>query len=120
MAVIDLDELLNSMMSAMSDILKKDVRLLRGYSQAKAQSIARFTKLVGEGYASGEIDDAELAEELEEIDRMVDRFVRNLRALAHVTIERLIRAVTGTLYNAIRGVSLAAGVPLPAIELPDD
>lgn len=119
MAVIDLDSLLDSILSSMTDIIGKDVKLLRGYSRSKAKSIARFTKLVGEGYASGEIDAAELEAELEEIDLMVDRFVRNLRALAHVTIERLVMAVTGALYGAIRAAATAGGVPLPAIDLPD-
>jgi hypothetical protein len=120
MPVIDLDALLDAIRASMTEIVGKDVRLLRGYSAAKARAIARFTKLVGEGYAQGEIDEAELEAELEEIDRMTDRFVRNLRALARVTIERLVKAVTGHLYGAVRAAALAAGAPLPAIELPED
>lgn len=120
MPAIDVNQLVQDISNAMTDILNTDVKLLRGYSQAKAQTIARFTKLIGEGYANGEIDQAELEQEIDELDLMVERFVRNIKALANTTIERLIRAVTGTLYAAIKGVAAGAGVPLPALDLPDD
>ena len=117
---IDVDNLVRDMGAAMSGILNTDVKLLRGYSRTKAKTIARFTKLIAEGYASGEIDDAEMEDELDELDDMVARFVRNIRALANTTIERLIKAVTTSLYGAIKGVAAGAGVPIPALGLADD
>ena len=59
-------------------------------------------------------------DELDELDDMVARFVRNIRALANTTIERLIKAVTTSLYGAIKGVAAGAGVPIPALGLADD
>jgi phosphoserine phosphatase len=115
-STIDAGSLLADMTQAMTDVLKKDVTLLRGYSRSKAQEIARFAKLIGEGYANGEIDEAQLKEELKELDLMVGRHVRNLQALANTTIERLIKAVTSTLYGAISVAAGAAGVPLPSFD----
>jgi hypothetical protein len=115
---IDFDGLVSNVLAAMRGILDEDARLLRGYSEAKLKTIARFTKLVGEGYAQGFIDLAEFEEHLERLDDMIERFIRNLRALAAVTIEKLISAVTGTVYGAIGGAARAAGVPLPPIGLP--
>ena len=120
MPEINVNELLQNIGDAMSNILNTDVKLLRGYSKAKAHTIARFTKLIAEGYANGEIDEAELEQELDELDDMVARFIRNIKALANTTIERLIKAVTTTLYDAIKGVAAGAGVPLPALNLADD
>ena len=120
MPAIDLDKLLSDIVAAVNDILQKDVTLLRGYSQQKVKTIARFTKLVAEGYATGEISKEELEYELDELDGMIERFIRNLRALANVTIERLIKAVTSTVYGAIQAAARAYGVPLPAIDLAEN
>ena len=114
------DDLIGDIAGAMTDVLSKDVKLLRGYSATKAKSIARLTKLIAEGYAEGEIDQQELQEELDELDMMVERFVRNLRALANTTVERLIRAVTSSLYGAITAAARTAGIPLPALDLGED
>ena len=118
MATIDVGQLMQDMATTMTTILKTDVTLLRGYSQAKAKSIARVSKLVAEGYASGEIDQAELEMELDEVDFMIERFVRNLGALANTKIERFINALTGAICGAIKLVAAGAGVPLPALNLP--
>ena len=120
MADLDIGDLVGDMAQAMADVVNTDITLLRGYSKAKAKTIARFTKLIAEGYAAGEIDEAELEDELDELDMMVERWIRNLKALANTTIERLIKAVTTTLYGAITTVAAAAGVPLPALNLAED
>ncbi len=83
-------------------IVRTDIALLSGYSQAKARAIARFTLALGEGYASGSVSDAQLAREKEELERMVVRFVRNLQALATTTIERLISGVAELLMTVLR------------------
>jgi hypothetical protein len=114
---IDVDDLLDNIVQAMTDVVNTDVKLLRGYSEVKARSIARFTKLIAEGYASGEIDKEELEMELDELDGMVERFIRNMKALVNTTIERLVHAVTSTLYAAIALAATAAGVPLPAMNM---
>ena len=119
MAQIDIGQLAQSMADAMTGVLETDVKLLRGYSETKAKTIARFARLIAEGYANGEIDQNELETELDELDMMVERYVRNIRALANTTIERLISAVTGVLYGAIKAAAATAGVPIPELNLPN-
>ena len=119
MADLEFGDLVGDMAQAMADVVNTDITLLRGYSKAKAKTIARFTKLIAEGYAAGEIDEAE-EDELDELDMMVERWIRNLKTLANTTIERLIKAVTTALYGAITTVAAAAGVPLPALNLAED
>lgn len=83
-------------------IAQTDLALLRGYSQAKARAIARYTLLLGKGYASGSISEAQMAEEKDELERMVVRFVRNIQALATTTIERILRGIGSVLTSALR------------------
>jgi enamine deaminase RidA (YjgF/YER057c/UK114 family) len=89
-------------------IVSTDLALLRGYSQAKARAIASFTLLLGEGYASGSIGEEQMAQEADELERMVVRFVRNIQALATTTIERLLRGIGDLLMTTLRQVT---GVP---------
>lgn len=91
------DQLTAEIGVTVSQILRTDLALLRGYSEAKARAIARFTLFLGEGYAAGTISPAQFAREKEELERMVIRFVRNIQALATTTIERLISGVADVL-----------------------
>ena len=95
-----------------TSILGTDLALLRGYSQAKARAIASFTLLLGEGYAAGSISEEQMAQEMEELERMVVRFVRNIQALATTTIERLLRGIGDLLMATLSQVT-----GLPALTL---
>lgn len=95
-----------------SRIARTDLALLAGYSQAKAAAIARFTVVLGEGYAAGTISEAQLEREKEELERMVIRFVRNLQALATTTIERIISGVADVLMAALRQMTGLPGLTL--------
>jgi len=96
-----------------SGILKTDLALLRGYSQAKARSIASFTLLLGEAYAAGRMSDAQMKREMEELERMVVRFVRNIQALATTTIERVLRGVGDLLIKVLLGLTGLSPLGLP-------
>jgi hypothetical protein len=95
-----------------TNIVETDLALLRGYSQAKVRAIASFTLLLGEGYAVGSISDQQMGLEMEELERMVVRFVRNIQALATTTIERLLRGIGDLLMAALSQVT-----GLPALTL---
>ena len=109
------DQLTAEIGLVVSRILRTDLALVRGYSQAKARAIARFTLFLGEGYAAGTISDVQLAREKEELERMVLRFVRNIQALATTTVERLISGVAEVLMTALRQMTglpqLTLGAP---------
>ena len=99
---------------AVANIVSTDLALLRGYSKAKARAIASFTLLLGEGYAAGAISEEQMGLEMEELERMVVRFVRNIQALATTTIERLLRGIgdllTATLQR-MTGLSVLTMAP---------
>jgi len=96
-----------------SGILKTDLALLRGYSQAKARSIASFTLLLGEAYAAGRMSDEQMTRETAELERMVTRFVRNIRALATTTAERVLQGVGALLMRVLTGLTGLTPLALP-------
>jgi hypothetical protein len=108
----DFDTLTAGIGVAVSSIVSTDLALLRGYSRAKARAIASFTLLLGEGYAAGSISEEQMAQEMEELERMVVRFVRNIQALATTTVERLLRGIGDLLMATLRQV-----IGLPALSL---
>jgi len=102
-----------------SRILKTDIALLRGYSQAKARAIARFTTLIGEARAAGTLDAGQMKAEMEELERMVVRFVRNIRALATTAAESVLAGLARLLLDRLRAltgiVDLGALIPAGSI-----
>lgn len=106
------DQLTAEIGIVVSQILRTDLALLRGYSQAKARAIARFTLFLGEGYAAGSISAEQFEREKQELERMVIRFVRNIQALATTTIERLVSGVVHILAATLRRMT-----GLPALTL---
>ncbi len=103
---------------AVSRILETDAEMVAGYSRVKARTISRYALLIGEAYAAGELSEEELRAEVEELDRMAERFVRNIRALAHTAIERVLAAVAETLRGLIGASALARGATPPELTLP--
>ena len=108
----EVDTLTSQIGLVVTKIVNTDLALLRGYSQAKARAIASFTLQLGEGYASGNIGEEQMAQETEELERMVVHFVRNIQALATTTIERLLRGIGDLLMATLRQVT-----GLPALTL---
>ncbi len=108
----DFDHLTAGIGLTVTKIVETDLALLRGYSQAKARAIASFTLLLGEGYAAGSISEEQMTQEMNELERMVVRFVRNLQALATTTVERLLRGIGDLLMATLRQVT-----GLPALTL---
>ena len=108
------DQLTAEIGLVVSKIVRADLALLRGYSQAKARAIASFTFVLGEGYAAGTIPEAQMKREMEELERMVIRFVRNIQALATTTIERVLRGLGDLLMATLRQVTGLSNLPLPA------
>ena len=101
----DFDTLSTEIGLVVSGILRTDLELLRGYSRAKARAIASFTVLLGEAQAAGGFSSEQMAREMEELERMVVRFVRNIRALAATTAERLLRGIGELLLGTLRQVT---------------
>ena len=103
---------------AVSRILEADAEMVAGYSRVKARTISRYAAQIGAAFAAGELTEEELRAEVEELDRMAERFVRNIRALAHTAIERVFEAVAETLRGAVGAAALNGGAIPPELELP--
>ena len=99
-------------------ILKTDAEGAAGYSKLKADAIARYALLIGEAYAAGDLSEDAMRTELEELDRMAERFVRNIRALAHTAIEAPFEVVAQTLRGAIGAAVVSRAVPPPELPAP--
>jgi len=103
---------------SISRILEADAALVAGYSEVKARALTRYALLIGEAYAAGDLNEEDLRAELEELDHMAERFVRNFRALAHTAIERVFEAVAETLRGLVGAAALTEGAIPPELQLP--
>jgi len=109
----DFETLAAEIGQVVSGIVNTDLTLLRGYSQAKARAIASFTSLLGQAYAEGRMSEEQMKREMEELERMVLRFVRNIQALATTTIERVLRGIGALLLTALQRLTGLTLLTLP-------
>lgn len=109
----DLESFANEIGALIARIARTDLALLRGYSQDKARAIAGFSLLVGDAYARGEIDAEQMKMEMQELDRMVLRFVRNITALAATMAERVISGVRALVLGTLARLAGVQGLMLP-------
>lgn len=107
---IDLEQLVTDMKAAASGVLKMDVATLRGFSERQLKAIAQQASLVATGIATKQITEETEQFFLDSLEDMALSFVRTLRGLLMVTIEKVWNAIVGVLWNAI---SKAAKVVLP-------
>lgn len=102
---IDIPALINEMKSAASDVLDKDVTTLRGFSERQLKAIAKQAELVAKGIASGEITEETREFFLDSLEEMALNFVKTLRGLLTITIEKVWNAVVGVLWKAIEAAT---------------
>jgi hypothetical protein len=107
---IDLEQLVLNMRDAASSILNVDVSTLRGFSGKQLEAIAQQAELVATGIITHQITEETEQFFLDSLEDMALNFVKTLRGLLTVTIEKVWNAIVGVLWSAI---SQAAGVVLP-------
>lgn len=107
---IDLEKLVIDMKAAASGTLKSDVAALRGFSERQLKAIAQQAGLVATGIATKQITEETVQFFLDSLEDMALSFVKTLRGLLMVTVEKVWNAIVGVLWNAI---SKAANVALP-------
>jgi hypothetical protein len=110
MAAIDVEKLVSEIKNAASNVLKTDVSAIRGFSERQVKAIAMQTQLVAAGIASGEITEETRDYFLNSLEDMALSFVKTLRGLLMVTVEKVWNAVVGVIWNAISKVT---GLVLP-------
>jgi Arc/MetJ-type ribon-helix-helix transcriptional regulator len=106
---IDLEQLMNDMKYAASQVIKQDVTILRGFSERQLKALAKQTELIAAGILSGDIDEDLRDFFLDSLENMALNFVKTLHGLLIVTIEKVWNAIIGIIWGAI---STATGINL--------
>jgi hypothetical protein len=109
---IDLGQLVSDIQAAASAALKKDVSTLRGFSQRQLKAIAQQAGLIEVGIKSGQITDETREFFLDSLEDMALSFVKTLRGLVMVTVEKVWNAIVNVVWTAI---AKATGLPLSAL-----
>lgn len=113
MADIDIAQLVADLKDAATAVLKKDVTALRGFSGRQVEAIAQQAKLVGVGIATGEITEATRDFFLDSLEDMTRNFVRTLRGVTMVTVEKVWNAMVTVVWKALsKATGLALAMPI--------
>jgi len=109
---IDISELMEDIKSAASEVLDKDVTMLRGFSERQIKAIAQQSALLAKGIAAGEITEETREFFLDSLEDMALNFAKTLRGLLMVTVEKVWNAVVGVIWKSIQAVT---GIALPSV-----
>lgn len=107
---INVEQLLADIKGVATQILKKDITTVRGFSDRQIKAIAQQASYVAAGIAAGEITEETRDFFLDGIEDMAKNFVKTLRGLTTVTIEKIWNGVVGVIWKAI---GAATGIELP-------
>ncbi|MGV6808817.1 MAG: hypothetical protein ACWA5U_02975 [bacterium] len=98
---LDILSLVDDMKSAANQILAKDISELRGFSNRQMEAIAQQANFVAYGIQIGQITEATEQFFLDSLEEMVLSFVKTLRGLLLVTIEKVWNAIVQVLWQAV-------------------
>ncbi len=112
MSTINVAQLVNDIKDAASQVLKKDVTTLRGFSERQVKAIAQQAELIATGISTGSITDETRDFFLDSLEDMVLNFAKTLRGLIMVTIEKIWNEMVKVIWKAIE---MATGVSLTVI-----
>lgn len=107
---IAIDQLIADIKDVATQVLNADISTVRGFSERQVKAIAQQAAYVAAGIACGEITEETRDFFLDSIEDMADNFVKTLRGLASVTIEKIWNGVIGVIWKAISG---ATGLVIP-------
>ena len=108
---IDIDRLVIDIKTAASAVISQDVTELRGFSERQVKALAKQAQMIATGIVKKEIDDDLQDFFLDSLEDMALNFVKTLRGLLMVTIEKVWNAVISVIWQAIES---ATGVKLGA------
>ena len=108
----DLGELMEAIKAAASDILTKDVATMSGFSKTQLQGLAKQAAWIAEATAKKELTKAQQDFFLKNLADMARDFVKVLKGLALITVEKVWNAVVKVLWDAIGG-AIGKALPLP-------
>jgi hypothetical protein len=106
---INIEELMTEIKSVASGVINQDIAVLRGFSERQLKALAKQTELIASSMLSGDIAEDLQDFFLDSLEDMALNFVKTLRGLVLVTIEKVWNAIVGVLWGVI---SSATGVNL--------
>ncbi len=113
MTTINVDQLVNDIKAAASQIIETDIATVKGFSERQLKAIAQQTALVAGGIANGQISEDTREFFLDSIEKMTENFLETLQGLLWLTVEKIWNAVIGVIWKAINGAITATGLVLP-------
>ena len=114
MGAINVGELVDSIKTATSQIIKKDIATVRGFSEGQIKAIGQQAALVAEGIAKGQITEETCEFFLDSLENMTQNFLNTLKGLILLTIEKLWNAIVDVIWGAInKAIGAATGIVLP-------
>ena len=112
---IDIQQLTADIKTAATDILRADVTTFKGFSERQVKAIAQQSALVEIGIQTGQITDETKDFFLDGLEDMALNFVRTLRGLLMVTIEKVWNAIVGAIWKAIQASIPGITLPVPTL-----
>lgn len=111
---LDINQLMTDIKTTANTLLNQDLTTLRGFSDRQLKALALQAKLVADNIAAGDID-ADLRDFfLDSLEDMALNFVKTLRGLVMVTIEKLWNAIVGVIWGAINAAVPGLGLIVPS------
>lgn len=111
---IDIDQLVKDMEAAATGVLQTDVSTLRGFEERQVRAIAQQAAFVEAGILTGQITAETRDFFLDSLEDMTLNFVKTLRGLIMVTIEKVWNAVVNVIWKAIEA---STGIVLRAPDI---
>ncbi|WP_419659176.1 hypothetical protein Dvar_80580 [Desulfosarcina variabilis str. Montpellier] len=107
---IDVTQLVEEITNTATQVLNQDVKQLRGFSARQVQAIAQQAAFIEAGILSGQITEETRDFFLDSLEDMALTFVKTLRGLVMVTVEKVWNAIVGVIWKAIESTT---GIVLP-------
>ncbi len=106
---LDLTQLIADLKTAISEIVGKDLTTIRGFQERQLKAIAQQSALVSTGILTGDITPETREFFLDGLEDMVLNFLKTLRGILEITIEKAWNAAVKVIWDAIEK---ATGVTL--------
>lgn len=114
MSAINVDELVDSIKTAATRIIKKDIATVKGFSDRQVKAIGQQAALIAEGIAKGQITEETREFFLHSLEVMTQNFLNTLQGLFLLTVEKIWNAVVDVIWGAInKAIGAATGIALP-------
>ena len=107
---IDVNQLVRDITQAVSGVLNRDITTVGGFSERQVLALAQHAALIEAGILNGQITADTQGFFLDSLKEMTLNFIKTLRGLLSITIEKAWNAAVSVLWKAIE---TGTGIMLP-------